>query len=258
MELSTKNVLHPRQITEITEQKAQLQEILSAPPHIRNQLQQGGAAVRKQVQDAEALLRQAPKPFSSEEIDGAVKAEKELRNSWLEGMPTQAEMRRNPPGAVDKNIAWNRAKKNDVLKWKNLRRRLQASEVSGIPENDVSNIEMYRPSSGDMNMDNAQITGKDVHIPSFESGMPVVFSEEDKEVIEGIDPGIASQLAVLNNKQRAQVKDFVDSIVKPWKPAKNGGAWSPEKRKAHGAKVTAAKAANKAKREAAEEVAQED
>ena len=227
MELSTKNVLHPRQITEITEQKAQLQEILSAPPHIRNQLQQGGAAVRKQVQDAEALLRQAPKPFSSEEIDGAVKAEKELRNSWLEGMPTQAEMRRNPPGAVDKNIAWNRAKKNDVLKWKNLRRRLQASEVSGIPENDVSNIEMYRPSSGDMNMDNAQISGKDFHIPSFDNGLPTVFTNEDKSTLEGIDPEVSSQLALLDNEQRAKVKEFLAGINKPPKKKR---VWTEEEK----------------------------
>ncbi|KKL86602.1 hypothetical protein LCGC14_1943120, partial [marine sediment metagenome] len=41
----------------------------------------------------------------------AVKTEELLRESWLNGMPTQAEMRRNPPGAVDKNTSWQKRTK---------------------------------------------------------------------------------------------------------------------------------------------------
>lgn len=218
VELSTENVLHPRQVVELNEQKKQLSAILSAPPHISGQLQDSGGLVRKKLAENDALLRQAAKPLLPEEIDEAVKAEKQLRESWLQGMPTKAEMRRNPPGAVDKNIAWSRNKKKDVLKWKNLRRRLHASGISEhrlADEGDISNIEMYRPDggSGEMNMDNAQITGKDLHIPSFDNGLPTVLSDSEITKVKEIDPDI--NLAVLDNEQRAAVKEFINGLTVP-------------------------------------------
>lgn len=252
MQLSTANVLHPNQVRETNELKKQLRGIIDSPPHVRNQIQDM-KSIRKQDQDADALLKQAPEPIAPGDIDGAVRAERQLRESWLEGMPTQAEMRRNPPGAVDKNIRWNRDKKSDVLRWKNLRRRLQATGMD-LPVNDVSNVELYRPVDGSMNMDNAQIEGKDLKIPSFDNGLPVVFNDEDKAVIEEIDPDIASQLAILDNEKRAAVKEFIQGLgnadepepTKSWKPAKNGGKWTAEKRREHGEKIRRTKEANRA------------
>ncbi|MES0339862.1 MAG: hypothetical protein ABUK15_07385 [Anaerolineales bacterium] len=254
MELTTKNVLHPRQVAEITEQKAQLHGILNAPPHIRNQLQDNGAAVRKQVQDADALLRQAPEPFSAGEIDGAVNAERQLRESWLEGMPTHEEMRKNPPGAVDKNIAWNNKKKSDVLKWKNISRRLHASEIGGNAGNDVSNVEMYRPTEGSMSMDGAQITGKQYRLPPEGADLPTVFTDEDKETLEGIDPETASQLAIMDNDKRAKVKDFINNLTKV--DGRTKRVWTEEQKAEQSAKMTAGRVAA-AERKAAEKAAEE-
>ena len=237
MQLSTQNVLHPRQVQEISERKAQLKEILNAPPHIRGQLQDNGKMIHQQMKEAESLMGQAAKPFSDDELSEAVKTEETLRESWLEGMPTQAEMRKNPPGAVDKNINWEKRKKQEVLQWKNLCRRLHASGVDAS-DNDVSNIEMYRPSggSGEMSMDNAQITGKQWNIPSFDSGLPVVFTDNDKEALSEIDPDIASQLALMDNDQRAKVKEFLLDVVKP--PKVNRG-WTPERKAEASAKAKA-------------------
>ena len=128
--ITTENLLHPRQVTELTETKAKLEGMLDAPEYIRNQLQDGGAAVQKQIKSITKVLEQAPKPFEAADIDTAVKLEERLRADWLEGMPTQTEMRRNPPGAEDKNRSWNARKKTAVLQWKHLRRRLHASGIS--------------------------------------------------------------------------------------------------------------------------------
>ena len=101
LSITTENVLHPRQVVDLNETKARLEGILGAAPFIRNQLQDGGALVAKQIDELDKMLDQAPRAFSADEIDGAVKLEAELRQGWMGGMPTQAEMRRNPPGAVE-------------------------------------------------------------------------------------------------------------------------------------------------------------
>ena len=217
LNITTTNVLHPRQVVDLNETKARLEGILGAAPFIRNQLQDGGALVAKQIGELDKMLAQAPRAFSADEIDGAVKLEAELRQGWMGGMPTQAEMRRNPPGAVDKNMAWERRSKTKILQWKQLRRRLHASGVSEhrLPdEGDISNIEMYRPVGGsaEMNMDNAQIPGADMHIPP-EVGVTAVMSEEQSEVLRAVNPELADKMALLDNEARAKVLELVDGLI---------------------------------------------
>lgn len=231
-ETSTDNVLHPRQVVELNDNKAKLEGMLGSAAFIRNQLQDGGANVNKQIKGIDKMLDQAPQPISADQIDGAVKTERLLRESWLEGMPTQAEMRRNPPGAVDKNTSWQKRTKTQVAQWKNLRRRLHASGISKhklADEGDISNIEMYRPAggSGEMSMDNAQIPqNKTTHLPSPGAGQTVVMSGEQGEMLKSINPELHGKMALLNNDQRAEVLGLVDSLMagekpKPKKPKKS-------------------------------------
>ncbi len=249
-ELSTENLLHPRQVTELNDRKAELAGMLSAPPYIRAQLADGGAGVEKQVRDIDGMLKQAAAPIPPDEIDAAVKDEALLREKWLEGMPTQAEMRRNPPGAVDKNTAWQRNTKTAVAQWKNLRRRLHASGISEhrlSDEGDVSNIEMYRPvgGSGEMNMDNAQIAGKDYRLPPPGAGPVAIMSDKDAEVLGQTNPELLAAMGTLSNDQRAEVLEMVRTITRleetpvAVKPKKKGRVWTPEEKAAASAKAKA-------------------
>jgi hypothetical protein len=227
-DLSTGNVLHPRQVSELNEDKSRLERMLGSAPYIRNQLQDGGANVMKQIKGIDKMLEQAPKPIPKEQLDVAVKTEESLRKSWLEGMPTQAEMRRNPSGAVDKNRSWSDRNKTSILQWKQLCRRLHASGVSKYrlaDEGDISNIEIYRPEGGpqELNMHNEQIPGKVMNLPPAGAGPATVMSDEQAEMLQSINPELHGKMALLSNDQRAEVLGLVDNLIggiksKPKKP----------------------------------------
>lgn len=167
--------LQPAQVKDLVEERAAITEVLSAPPHISNAVQDRGA-MRKHAQHIErSLHHDAPKPYAGEEVDKAKERESELLDRIVAGMPTQAEMRRNPPGAVDKHRNWERRHKADLMEWKNIRRRLLVGgHIDGpVDATDVSNIERYRPAGGaqELSMDNAQIAGRAYFMPA---GMPAV------------------------------------------------------------------------------------
>ncbi len=247
--ISTENVLHPRQVVDLTETKARLEGIMGAAPYIRNQLQDGGAMVQKQIGGIDKMLEQAPKPLPADQIDEAVKLEATLREDWLDGMPTQAEMRRNAPGCVDKNMAWDRAKKRSVLAWKQLKRRLHASGISEhrlADEGDISNIEMFRPrgGSGEMSMDNAQIPERSVtKFPPPGAGPAAVMSDAQSAMLKSIKPELHDKMALLDNVTRAAILDVIDQRIES---AGAGKAQAAPSRSARAPKR--AKAAKRAKR----------
>lgn len=215
---STESLLHPRQVAELREEKEGLQKMLEAPPHIRNQLEDGGKNVFMRLRDIDRVLTQAPEPIPAERIDEAVRLEGELREKWLNGMPTQAEMRRNPSGAVDKHMAWDKRVKQDVLRWKHLRRRLHASGISQHrlqEEQDISNVEIYRPVGGsnELNMHNEQIQGADTYLPPPGAAPTVVMTEEDLSNLRQVDPELADMVALLPNDARARVRELVRGLA---------------------------------------------
>lgn len=211
---TTRNVLHPRQVAEMRETAAQQKEMLTAPAYIRSQIQDPQALANSITHLEDVLAKEAPQPIPAGRMDEAVKLEASLREAWLEGMPTQAEMRRNPPGAVDKNRAWDRRVKTQVLLWKHMRRRLHASGVSDFgldDEADISNIEKFRPRSSptELGLNPAQIEGKIIALPPVGSGQAVVFSEADLALLKGIDPEIAASIGLLPNVARRQILDII-------------------------------------------------
>ncbi len=218
-ELSTDNLLHPRQVNELHDEKVQLERMLGSASFIRGQLADDGANVSKQIKGIDKMLEQAPQPIPEDQIDGAVKTERLLREAWLDRMPTQAEMRRNPPGATDKNMAWQKRTKTQVMQWKNLRRRLHASGISKhklADEGDVSNIEMFRPvgGSGEMSLDNAQIPQtRTTQLPPVGAGPVTIMSDEQADMLKSINPELHGKMALLSNDQRAEVLGLVDNMM---------------------------------------------
>lgn len=211
--LSTDNLLHPQQVTELNAVKQQNNDMLNSAPHIRSQIEDPQAMV-DQIRAADNDLKQAAREIPPDQIDAAVKLEEALREKWVPGMCTQAEMRKNSPGCVDKHRKWEATHKTDVLQWKNICRRLHASGISKNrleDEGDISNIEMFRPvgGSGELSMDNAQIPGKDWKLPPPGADPVVIFTQEEKDLLEKIDPELREALVVMPNDLRRKVLDLV-------------------------------------------------
>ena len=230
---TTKNVLHPRQVVEMREVKAQQEAMLTGPAHIRSQITDPQALANSIRHLDDVLAKEAPQPIPAARMDEAVKLEASLREAWLDGMPTQAEMRRNPPGAVDLNRAWDKRAKISVLTWKHIRRRLHASGISDFglaDEADVSNIEKFRPRSrpGELGLSPAQIEGKVIALPPAGSGQAVVFSDEDLAALKGVDPEIAAAVGLLPNVARRQILDIIRGNGPPPKDQEGFGLGAPE------------------------------
>ena len=150
-------LLRPAQMSEHVE------EIRVTEEKLRNPSIQDKGAVQRQLRNLKLQYeRQAPEPLAGAEKDQLATREKVLREEITQGMLSQEEMRKNPPGAVDQHMRWERANKPKIMEWKNLRLQLAADQSS--PETwdrDTANLERYRPTgaSGRVRLD-AQITGK--------------------------------------------------------------------------------------------------
>ena len=173
--------------------------------------------VRDQLRRLERQLEtQRPRPYASEEIDAAVKREVLLRSKWTEGMLSQEEMRKCPPGAVDRHRAWERKHKRAIAEWQNIQRRLNA----GGEDREAASIERFRPTTSTMNMDGAQIPGKNFHLPPPDAALGVTFTEAEMAALRTLNPALAEKLALYTNAERAEVKTVLS------------GAWTAERRAA--------------------------
>ena len=228
--------MRPGQVEQAKVEIGRLESTLSAPPHVQSAIQDVGE-MRRQLQTLKRELeQQSPKPYV-DNLDQAVARSAYLKAEILQGMPTQAEMRRNPAGAVDKHRKWERRNKGNILEWKNIQLNLHAGghldELSDAK--DIANFEKYRPedASDELNMHNEQIPGRLQFGPKPGAGPGTVFSDQETDTLKAIDPEIASQLVVMNNEQRASVKAFMQNVMTPQtvvtpKP----GGWTPERREA--------------------------
>lgn len=177
--------LRQHQVSALLNERSGIEETLRAPSYIAGQIQDRGAMMKQIRHIDQQLNHDTPTPYASEERDAIVKREAELRERIIEGMCTQAEMRRSPAGAVDKHRAWERAKKADILEWKNIRVRMHATGMTKDIDDarDVANIERLRPvrASHELNMDNVQIEGQHIHLPPGRIEAKNVMSSEDRE-----------------------------------------------------------------------------
>jgi hypothetical protein len=177
-------------------------EIKALEGKLQNPLIQDKGQVQKQLANARKLTeQQTPKPpLDAVEEGRMVTRSKELLEKILEGMPSQEEMRKAPPGAVEKHRAWERRNKPRILEWKNLQLRLTA----GSGDRDAANLEKYRPTASTLNMDNAHIPGKQFYMPHT-NGPAVTFSDEQLAFLksQGFEP------ALMSNDQREVVKQHL-------------------------------------------------
>lgn len=194
----TKPLLRPKQVEDLKS------EIASAEAKMGDKnIQDKGEARKQWMRLKKNLDDQAPRPPQSGKEEGdLVKREKSLLDEILEGMPSQEEMRKAPPGAVDKHVGWERRNKPKILEWKNIRLRLRPGEA------EAANLERYRPRDSTLNMDNAYVQGKSINIPEA-VGVTVTFNETELQQIKAKAPEIADMLGLMTNEQRAKAKEML-------------------------------------------------
>lgn len=211
---STKPLLRPHQVENLEEEKRRLSMMIDprTPDFIANQIQDK-PQIRRQLQSVVKMLDdQGPKPIPTEERDVLTRREAELRNELQATMLTQAEIRKNPPGAATRLINWEKKYKNHVMEWKNIRLRMAASGMLDSGR-DTANLEAFRPAGGsrEMNMDNAQIPGTEYFMD--ENPRSVVLDDLELNTLEAIDPELRQQLVGLNADQRTMVKQIVGEVI---------------------------------------------
>lgn len=230
------------QVEEMLGEKESLQKKLQSP-HIEDK----GTVAEQLRRLSHQLESQRPRPYAGPELDAAVKREAELRAIWTQGMLSQEEMRKNPSGAVDRHLAWERKNIRAIEEWQNIKRRLHAGDDS----RESASIEQHRPTTSTMNMDSVQIQGKQFFLPPYGAAMPVTFTDAQIAVLKSIVPDLANRLGTLDNVQRAQVKDTLDGASIGLSTASIKGKQGVEKREARKRTLSPEhKAAMKAGREA--------
>lgn len=200
----TKPLLRPAQIEDTKSEIKALESKLQSP-HIEDK-----GEVAKQLRRVTASFNaQVPKGPETADEEGRMEARsRDLLNDILSGMPSQEEMRKAPPGAVDKHMAWEKRNKRKILEWKNLQLRLTRGQ-----EPDAANLERHRPTGSTLNMDNAYIPGKMFFMPPANAGLPVAFSEAQLAYLRSVSPEIADQIGLMSNEQRREVKQVLDGGI---------------------------------------------
>lgn len=191
-----KPLLRPSQVedakSEIKAAEAKLQS-----PHIEDK----GEVLKQLRRLKHSFETQVPRPpVDGEEEGRMVERSKHLLAEILVGMPSQEEMRKSPPGAVDKHMAWEKRNKLKILEWKNLQIRLSHGE-----EKEAANLERHRPIGSSLNMDNAYIPGKMFFMPPAGAGLSVAFSGEQIAYLKSI----GLEVGLMDNEQRGQVKEVL-------------------------------------------------
>lgn len=251
----TKNLLRPEQINDTKGEVSRLERMLDDP---RAVLEDPKMAAKQLHNMKKILHEETPTEYSGLEKDNAVKREEVLRELMVDdGMPTQAEMRKCPPGAVEKLQSWEKRNKFRLQEWKHIRQRLHA----GSTNPDIANFEKYRPvgGAGELSMDNAIIEGKRYMLPPPGADPVEVMSEEEQVALRELDPEVADMMFRATNEQRGQILALVRKVMSDEKPVKEpepkpkrkSRKMSPEDRKAFGEKMALARAKKKAEREAA-------
>ena len=207
----TKPLLRPAQLEEMRNQVKNAEAKLSSP-----YIQDKGAARNQLIRTRKTLEEQTPRaPVDAAEEARMVAREKSLLDDILAGMPSQEEMRKAPPGAVDKHMGWEKRNKPKILEWKNLRLRLMPGE------REAANLERFRPVGSTLSMDNAAVVTKQIYIPD-NVGNTVTFNDEELAALRAIKPQLAESIGVMSNEQRAVVKDLVEGLLAKPMPADSG------------------------------------
>tara|TARA_Y100000310_G_C20702209_1_gene830962 strand:- start:7972 stop:8835 length:864 start_codon:yes stop_codon:yes gene_type:complete len=150
-----------REKAERVEELALYEAQLNQPAWMRSGSDEQRAITIRRVKDLkQQMAKHAAPEVSGETRDALYKRREELKTKIRVGMNPHEVQRRNPVGAVDRHMEWEKKNKNNILEYKNIQRVLEPDDES----KDLANIEMLRPSmatpgSDSTYMADAQIPG---------------------------------------------------------------------------------------------------
>ena len=149
-----KGYLGPKQLEEMADERKFLERQMADPL-----IEDKGDVARLLRRLTTQVAAQTPPKLEGDDLDRAMAQRRELE-AWIpEGMPSDVEMRLNADGTVDQHIAWERAKKNAILFWKDL---MKMTEY-GNTDIDLCNVERMRPKTSSRSMHSAQIPSQAYH-----------------------------------------------------------------------------------------------
>jgi len=194
------NYLRPAQVEEC-ERERSIHQAIIARPDPEGKLNKGQS--REAIRRIDKMLEQAPPDLTPEQRTKAARLIKKLEEEIKEGMLSAEEMRRNPPGAVAQNRAWEKRNKRRI---QDLRNSLLAL-YKGIPSDEADhlcNLDRYRPATSQLNMDGAQIPARRTFsFPSqqYKSNYDEIFAKPDPE-----KEAMREKLAALESKLESAIK----------------------------------------------------
>jgi hypothetical protein len=144
------------------------------------------------------LEEQAPPELTGEDRDRLTRENSEIEARLIPLMPSDTEMRRNPPGVIGRHKRFDKASKDrthfpegDIFRWKDNRLALH----KGDDDPDVANFELMRPLDNMGPMAGAQIPGQQFFgtspSPAYLEGYDRTFGKDAEEAEEAetiVDP----------------------------------------------------------------------
>lgn len=147
----TRRLFSPAEAAQVQQDMRGLQEKLQSP-YIQDK-----ENVHKTLRRMSKMEEQHGIPnLNPQQRDQAAKRIAQIEDQLKVGMLSSEEMRRNPPGAVDQNVWWERRNKQSIIQRRNLIHALN----KGMPADqcqELASIERLRPRQSRLSMENAQI-----------------------------------------------------------------------------------------------------
>jgi hypothetical protein len=172
--------LRQNQIEEIENEKRVLERTLQS-----RDVQERGNLVNHLKRIDTQIEKQSPPDLTGEDRDKLTRECKEIEGRLQPLMPSDEEMRRNPPGVVGRHMRYEKAAKSkkhfdegDLFHWKDNQLALN----KGDHDPDVANFERMRPMHNHGSMQGAQIPGQQFFgtnpSEAFKEGHDRTFGEE--------------------------------------------------------------------------------
>ena len=172
--------LRHHEIEEFENEKRVLENTLRS-----RDVQDRGNITRHVQKIDEQIAAQGPPDLTGEDRDRIVRECQEIEGRLIPMMPSDEEMRRNPPGVVGRHMRFQKASKSteffpegDIFRWKDNQLALN----KGDEDPDVANFERMRPMHNMGSMEGAQIPGTQYHgtnpSEAFKAGHDRTFGKE--------------------------------------------------------------------------------
>lgn len=192
-----RNYLRSGQRAEFKDEIRKLEVVLE-DPIARKAITDIGRVTRRLAALRRDLKTQSPVPLTASQRDKIAKLNRLCQAAFTDCMPTDEQMRRKPPGAVDHHRAWDETNKRAVLFWK-------ASQLLLHPEStdiDLCNVERFRPSPATRNLHvDAQLPGVFALSPQAKANYDAI-DWASPEVAEKIEQLIAAGTVRINRNVR--------------------------------------------------------